>query len=101
MARGRICQRNKVWYVDFCANGRRHRFAAGTNKNLAEDVLQKKIAEVIEGKFLDRKPQSRKISFAELCRIFLERYSKINKGSYKTDLGRAKKLTEILGGYNL
>ena len=101
MARGRIYQRRKVWYVDFCANGRRNRFAAGTSKKLAEDILMKNLAEVIEGKFLGRKHPSREISFAELCRIFLERYSKINKGSYKTDLGRAKKLTEILGGYNL
>lgn len=89
--RGRVYQRGKIWYVDYYVGPRRIRQSVGPDKRLAEAVLHKRLAEVAEGRHLERRPDGT-VPFEEILQDYLE-YSKINKRSYqRTDLPLAAHL---------
>jgi len=79
-----LYQRNKIWYIDFYANGRRVRERIGENRKLAESVLQKRKTQVIEGKFFDIERVQR-IKLEEFSKLYIETYSKPNKASWDDD----------------
>lgn len=93
-----VMRRSKnKWYIDYRANGKRYRECVGPNKTLAKQVLSKRILEIAEGKFLDKKKVS-STTFEELSHDYIELYSKNNKRSWEKDLTRLKPLKRFFGG---
>ncbi len=93
---GKVYMRDKIYYVDFYADGRRKRHRVGANKALAETVLKKHQVEVAEGKFLDIK-KKQKIKFDDFAAEYLELHSKLKK-SYDTDCKIIGLLKKFFGG---
>lgn len=80
-----IKSNDKNYYIDFCANGKRKREHIGASKALAETVLNKRLVEVAEGKYLDIKKENR-IKFEDFANEYLELHCKTNNKSWlKTD----------------
>lgn len=92
MARN-LYKRGRFYYYDFTFEGKR--FNASTNcdnRTLAQIVLRKKMAEVVEGKV---RPNKNKMKFDELASKFLE-WSKIHrKGTYRRDLQAVNRLSQF------
>jgi len=93
--KGRVYRRGKIWYIDFFADGRRIREAAGENKRFAETALSKRLTEVAEGSFLNIK-KDEKIKFEVFAQEYLEVHAK-NKRSYHSDVDRIKTLNRFFG----
>ena len=93
---GRVYKRGKTWYIDTCYRGKRVRRAVGPDKKEAIKVLKKIEAELIENKWLDIK-REHKIKFSEVSKEFLERYSKVNKRSWKRDQLSISHLDKFFG----
>ncbi len=90
MAGGNIYQRisGKNWTIDFTLNGQRVREVVGPNKRLAEMVLKKRITEVLENRYFNkRNPGS--MSFSEFAKLYLERVTAGQK-SARTERNRVK-----------
>ena len=51
-----VRRRGDAYFVDFYSNDRRIRKVVGKNRKMAEAILHKYKAEVVEGKFLDGNP---------------------------------------------
>jgi len=94
---GKVGKRGNNYYIDYRAYGRRYRETIGTNKKLAEEVLYKRLTEIAEGKFLDKKAILN-IEFSHFSTDYMEIYSKHNKKSWKNDLVRLKPLKAFFGG---
>jgi integrase len=94
---GTLRKRNGKWYVDYRAYGKRYKECVGGNKKLAQDVLYKRMADVAEGKFLDKKKKS-KVKFEDFAKDYIEIYSKHNKRSWEKDLTRLKSLNPFFAG---
>lgn len=89
--------RSGNWGIDYYFRGRRKREMVGTSKRLAEQVLNKRLTEIAEGKYLDKKPQQ-KITFEVFSRYYLENYAIPNKRSWKeTDKHYVKRLNSVFG----
>ena len=52
---GQVRKRGDSWYIDYRAYGKRYKETIGKSKKLAQGVLHKRMAEIAEGKFLDKK----------------------------------------------
>lgn len=72
------------WYISYFHEGRRKRRAIGPNKGLASTVLGKFKGQIAEGKYLDI-PKDKQITFAEFSEIYLDKYAKPLKASWKSD----------------
>jgi integrase len=96
-----IFQKEGSWYIDFYVGRTRMREKIGPSKNLANEVLRKRLAEVAEGRFF---PERRKAApeFVE----FAEKYWKLDGSRLKArglrgvldrfkDTFGGKRLTEI------
>ena len=81
---GRVYKRGKNWYIYTCYKGKIIRKAVGPDKKLAEAALKKIETQLIENKWFDIK-REQKIKFPEVSKEFLEKYSKVNKRSWKRD----------------
>jgi len=97
-----LFRKNENWYIDYYVNGYRKREKVGSNKRFAEMVLQKRIVQIAESRFLNIKTDGR-IQLKDILQDFLA-YSKNNKKSYTRDVGLVhnllsffenKKLNEI------
>jgi len=93
---GRVFQIGKTWYIDTCYRGKRIRKAVGQDKKLAEIALKKVETELIENKWLDIK-REHKIKFSEVSKEFIEKYSKVNKRSWKRDQLSISHLDKFFG----
>jgi site-specific recombinase XerD len=83
--------KNSPWWIRFVdAQGRFRREKAGT-KSAAIDLYRKRKNEALEGKKLPEKLRRATIPFSEIAKDALA-YSKANKLSYRSDLGRMEKL---------
>jgi integrase len=94
-----IYQRGKIWYIDYYADGRRRREAVGENKKLAEAALRKRMTEVIEGRYFDKRKETR-VKFTDFTDEYLELHSKLKK-SYDTDCKIAGLLKKFFGDKHL
>ncbi|MCF7875357.1 MAG: site-specific integrase [Candidatus Omnitrophica bacterium] len=94
---GTLRKRNNNWYIDYRAYGKRYKECIGRNKKLAQEVLHKRMVEVAEGKFLDKK-QEAKIKFENFAKDYIEIYSKHNKKDWKKDLTRLRSLKPFFKG---
>lgn len=92
-----IYKREKNWYIDYHAYGKRIREAIGPDRKLAEAVLVKRKAAIAENRFLDIKKKSN-TTFNELCNLYINLHAKPNKRDYKrSDLLHQKRLKEFFG----
>jgi hypothetical protein len=61
----------RVWWMCYVVNGRQHCESTGTtNKRLAEKILNKRLAEITEGRF--RLPRSNAPRLEQFCHQFVE-----------------------------
>lgn len=74
----------EAWWIDYRANGRRHREKIGPSKVMAENALAKRKTEIIENKFFDIK-RACTIRFEDFAKEFFELHSKVNKKSWDRD----------------
>src|SRR5438445_407119 len=70
--KGSIYWRGNKWTIDFTINGRRVREGIGTNRHLAEMVLNKRMTEALENRYFNKRNVGR-TSFRELGEMYLER----------------------------
>lgn len=94
-----VFKKNGAWWIDFYADGNRHRERIGKNKQFARKILEKRRTEVLDGRYLDRR-QHRRMMLAELAERYLE-YSKQNKRSWKRDVTSCKHLVANFGSKDL
>ncbi|MEW6557531.1 MAG: tyrosine-type recombinase/integrase [Elusimicrobiota bacterium] len=86
-----IYKKGENWYIDYYAHGRRKREKIGPSKKLAEQVLAKRKVEIAENRFLDIKRQ-KEITFENMAKEYIERYAKLNKKSWISDVDYLKNI---------
>lgn len=92
-----VYKKNNSWFLDYRANGRRIREKVGPSKTLAEQALRKRLTEIAEGKFLDKRKEE-KLTFKDFASHYLETYSKPNKRSWKSsDQNSLRNLVPFFG----
>ena len=96
----KVRKRGKNYFIDYRAYGKRYREVIGLSKKLAEDVLRKRLVEIAEGKFLDKKSIPT-VKFEQFAQDYIEIYSKNNKKSWRDDETRIKALSAMFKGKDL
>ncbi|HNR69718.1 MAG TPA: tyrosine-type recombinase/integrase [bacterium] len=98
----RIFQRrpNGIYWIDYVADGKRIRESTGThNKKLAEQCLQSRLGDIVQGKF---KVENRKPGplFADFLETYLQ-WAKQNKRSWERDQYSIQNLKPFFGNRRL
>jgi hypothetical protein len=88
VSRGTVYLRGKTWTIGYTVGGRRVREAIGTNRQMAEAVLKKRIVQALEGRHFDVRNEGR-IPFSEFATIYAERCISVLK-SAKTERDRVQ-----------
>jgi site-specific recombinase XerD len=83
------------WWIQYYADGRRHREKAGTKSN-AIDLYRKRKTQALGGQKLPEKLRTRAVTFQKIADAALE-YSRAEKGSYQHDVYRMAPLSEHFG----
>jgi hypothetical protein len=73
VSRGSLYLRGQTWTINYTVGGRRMREAIGTNKKLAEMVLNKRITEAIENRWFDKRNVG-VMPFSEFAEIYINRH---------------------------
>lgn len=76
-------RRGEYWYIDYYFEDKRIREKVGPSRKEARDALGKRLAEIREGKFFDRRKEV-KVKFEEFVPEFLK-WSRANKLSSRSD----------------
>jgi integrase len=98
-----LYKRGRVWWMDFVYKGKCIRRSTETkNGKQAERIYHKVMAEVIEGKWFDRR-QEEKITFAEMMEKYMTEHSARNKAqtSHIRDRSLADHLLKYFGELTL
>lgn len=77
---GTVYLRGKTWTIGFTLNGQRVREGVGPSKHLAEMVLRKRMAEVLEGRYFPRREAQGQVPFCDFSNTYLERVTSQQKG---------------------
>jgi integrase len=80
--------RSGTWTIGYTVGGHRVREAIGSNRQLAETVLKKRIVEAIEDRHFDRRNVGR-VPFSEFAETYMARCTALLK-SVKTERDRVK-----------
>jgi hypothetical protein len=88
VSRGTVYLRGGTWTIGYTVGGRRVREAIGTNRQMAEAVLKKRIVQALEGRHFDVRNEGR-IPFSEFAATYTERCISILK-SVKTEHDRVQ-----------
>ena len=91
-----VFPKNGNFWIDYYAEGVRHREKVGPSKSLAVKALKKREIEIAEGKFLDVKRDVR-ILFKDFAEIYIETYAKKKRSWASTDKLYLKKLLPFFG----
>jgi len=94
-----IYKRGKIWYLDYCVNGKRKRESVGRSKRLAESLLAKRRVEIIENKYFDI-AKFKKVRFDKTAEDFLT-WSQVHKKSFRRDRSLVKNLMDCFGSKHL
>jgi integrase len=86
----------KVYWIEYYHEGRRRRERIGTNKALAQTILQKRLVQRAEDRLLDKKKEG-KIHFNQLTEWYLNLSEVKSKKSYERDVRSTKKLKAFFG----
>ncbi|MFH1620103.1 MAG: hypothetical protein ABIG11_09420 [bacterium] len=92
---GAIRLRGNTWWIDYYFHGRRMREPVGESKTLAKQALAKREFEIAAGKFYPGKKKV-VISFAEMARLYWERYARHKRGA-KVGSYLVRKLEDAFG----
>lgn len=79
-----IYKKGNNYYVDYYYRGRRRRECAGPVRRLAEDLLKKRKAEIIERRFFPERIKTR-VRFSEMADLYFQNHSLVNKRSSYND----------------
>lgn len=85
---GTVYLRGRMWTINYTVGGRRIREAIGTNRQMAEAVLKKRIVEAIEDRHFNKRNVGR-MPFAEFAETYLARCISVLK-SAKTESDRVQ-----------
>jgi hypothetical protein len=88
VSRGTVYLRGKTWTIGYTVGGRRVREAIGTNRQMAEAVLLKRIVQALEGRHFNVRNEGR-IPFSEFAATYVERCISVLK-SAKTERDRVQ-----------
>ncbi|HBU69635.1 MAG TPA: hypothetical protein DEE98_04550 [Elusimicrobia bacterium] len=88
---------NGNYIIDFRCHGKRYREKIGPSKRQAELVLQKRKVSIAENRFLEVKKRSR-VLFDIMSNDYIERYSKLNKESFKKDISTRNIMMKYFAG---
>jgi integrase len=88
VSRGTVYLRGRAWTIGYTVGGRRVREAIGTNRQMAENILKKRIVEALEDRHFDKRNEGR-IPFSEFSATYVERCISILK-SAKTERDRVQ-----------
>lgn len=77
-----VYKNGNKWYVDFYHEGRRIRKAVGSKRD-AENAMTAVKADILRGEYRIKKERGKR--FEIFAKEFLEKYSKVNKRSWKSD----------------
>src|SRR5271169_5429141 len=80
VSRGTVYLRGTTWTVGYTVGGRRVREAIGSNRQMAEAVLKKRIVECIENRHFDRRNTGR-IPFSEFADTYMDRCISVLKSA--------------------
>ncbi|MFH1434945.1 MAG: site-specific integrase [Pseudomonadota bacterium] len=94
-----VFKKQESWWIDYRIDGRRRREKIGPNKKLAETVLNIRLVEIAEGKFLDVR-RSPSITFDEMSKKYLE-WSRVNELSWSRDALSIQHLMKHFGEKSL
>ncbi len=83
------------WYIDYRFQGRRLRERIGPNKAQARTVLQKRRVEMAEGKFLEKRRES-KTTLAEMAKLYLDKFPTVELHSIGYAMNVAIRAADIL-----
>jgi hypothetical protein len=86
--RGTVYLRNRTWTIGYTVGGRRVREAIGTNHQMAEAVLKKRIVQALEGRHFNVRNEGR-IPFSEFAATYTDRCISVLK-SAKTERDRVQ-----------
>ena len=95
--------RNKTYWMNFSSNGRYYKRSTGTSdRKLAETILGKIKAQIIEGKWFDV-GQAKLHTFEQLMDEYITTHSSVNKTpeTCQRDRDYIKHLSRIFGGLSL
>jgi integrase len=88
VSRGTVYLRGRTWTIGYTVGHRRFREAIGTNRQMAEAVLKKRIVQALEGRHFNVRNEGR-IPFSEFAATYTERCISVLK-SAKTERDRVQ-----------
>ena len=80
VSRGTLYLRGRTWTIGYTVAGKRVREAIGTNRQMAEAMLKKRIVEAIEGRHFNVRKDGR-IPFSEFAATYIERCISVLKSA--------------------
>ncbi|MBM3252801.1 MAG: hypothetical protein FJZ16_00920 [Candidatus Omnitrophica bacterium] len=95
----KLDDKNAIFYIEYSHNSQRKREKVGFNKQLAENVLKKRLVEIAENKFLDIKKEE-KTKFSDFSDEYLEGHLRVNcsKGWARKELVNINRLKQFFTG---
>ena len=99
VSRGSVYLRGKTWTIGYVVAGKRVREGVGTNRQMAEVVLKKRIVEAIEGRHFNVRNEGR-IPFSEFAATYIDRCISVLK-SVKTERDRVNFWMRVFGNRSL
>jgi len=91
-------KKGSTYYVVYFINGKRRKEAIGKDKKLAEAVLHKRLTEIAENRYLDKRKEE-KIRFEDFADQYLNTHCKNNNRSWqKSDKINIKDLKRYFSG---
>ena len=94
-----IFKRGDNWWIDYYADGKRHRELIGPNAKLAKETLYKRKLEIAEGKFFPERLKTT-VSFSEMADLYWELHAK-QKPSAASTQRLLKRLKNVFGPQKL
>lgn len=80
VSRGTVYLRGATWTIGYTVAGQRYREAIGTNRQLAEAVLKKRIVEAIEDRHFNKRNVGR-MPFSEFAELYIQRCISVLKSA--------------------
>lgn len=98
----KLNERNTIYYIDYYVNNRRKRESVGPYRKVAERALAKRLTQVIENRFFDKK-EDKRILFSDAAEAYLEKHLRINcsKGWHRKERVNIERLVRFFGARTL
>ncbi len=77
-------KRGKKWYIEYRYKGKRIRETVSESKAVADAALRKRLTQIAEDRFLDRKKE-KLIKLEDFAKLYMQNYSRPNKLSFSRD----------------